>query len=301
MISRHETHAQFTGDVMISNSTRRAAAPTHEARTQLSITPTTTGVFTVINQVAVAEPPATIATTTASINVIAIGTATPAPNLHDAATVIRTYGHVVEQVLRRFPPAILRGAVVDVDDLRQEGLLGLLAAASRFTTARGAQFTTYAYTCVSNAICGQLRKIDWLPEDVRREMRILQDGEEKLRRDGARSTMSELRLITGLSADRIRLLRIWNEGGQTTSDSALVDWPAPHTLHPEQWTIQNDTAQRLRKGIRALPPQTQRILLARLVDQETVRSIAAAESLSPARISQICTAASVKLISEYLD
>jgi RNA polymerase sigma factor for flagellar operon FliA len=67
---------------------------------------------------------------------------------------------------------------VDVEDLVQAGMLGLLEAASKFMPGRGATFETYAGIRIRGAMLDSLRRLDWAPRSVHRRAR---EAEEALR------------------------------------------------------------------------------------------------------------------------
>ena len=62
-------------------------------------------------------------------------------------------------------------ASVEVADLIQAGMLGLLEAASNYTADRGASFETYAGIRIRGAMLDALRKLDWAPRSVHRKAR----------------------------------------------------------------------------------------------------------------------------------
>src|SRR5690606_37693025 len=62
-------------------------------------------------------------------------------------------------------------ASVEVDDLIQAGMLGLLEAAANYTADRGASFETYAGIRIRGAMLDALRKLDWAPRSVHRKAR----------------------------------------------------------------------------------------------------------------------------------
>lgn len=64
---------------------------------------------------------------------------------------------------------------VEVDDLVQNGLIGLLDAIDRFEDGMGAQFETYAVQRIRGAMLDGLRDNDWLPRSVRKEMRRVEE------------------------------------------------------------------------------------------------------------------------------
>jgi RNA polymerase sigma factor for flagellar operon FliA len=65
-------------------------------------------------------------------------------------------------------------ASVEVDDLIQAGLIGLLDAAKNFDDTLGAQFETYAIQRIRGSILDELRQADWLPRNVRKNLRTIE-------------------------------------------------------------------------------------------------------------------------------
>ena len=63
---------------------------------------------------------------------------------------------------------------VQIDDLIQAGMMGLLDAASRYDEFHGAQFETYATQRIRGAMLDELREADWLPRGLRRDMRRIE-------------------------------------------------------------------------------------------------------------------------------
>lgn len=60
---------------------------------------------------------------------------------------------------------------VEVDDLIQAGMMGLLSAVNNFEDTHGAQFETYASQRIQGAMLDELRSADWLPRGLRKKMR----------------------------------------------------------------------------------------------------------------------------------
>ena len=65
-------------------------------------------------------------------------------------------------------------ANIEVDDLIQAGMIGLLDALQRFTDNQGAQFETYAVQRIRGAMLDELRSADWMPRSVRQSMRLVE-------------------------------------------------------------------------------------------------------------------------------
>ena len=62
-------------------------------------------------------------------------------------------------------------ANVEIDDIVQAGLIGLMDAVSRYEENQGAQFETYATQRIKGAMLDELRAADWLPRSVRKNQR----------------------------------------------------------------------------------------------------------------------------------
>ncbi len=60
---------------------------------------------------------------------------------------------------------------VEIDDLIQEGVIALLQAAEKYDPRYGATFKTFAYTRVKGAMIDYLRKLDYLPKNVRQDIK----------------------------------------------------------------------------------------------------------------------------------
>lgn len=68
---------------------------------------------------------------------------------------IKQYRNVVEAIAAKYINSPL-----EYDDIIQEGMIGLLAAIKTFNSSKGAQFKTYAQTCINNSIQTALRKFN---------------------------------------------------------------------------------------------------------------------------------------------
>ena len=92
----------------------------------------------------------------------------------DKDGLVRTYLPMVKRIayhmMTRLP------ACVEVDDLVQAGLMGLLDAVDRFDDAQGAHFETYATQRVRGAMLDELREADWASRNVRRAGRQIENA-----------------------------------------------------------------------------------------------------------------------------
>ncbi len=99
-------------------------------------------------------------------------------------------------------------ANVELDDLVQAGLLGLLDALRRYQQTPDAQFETYATTRIRGAMLDELRAQDWLPRTVRSKARSIEQAIAQLEQTLGRAPMeSEIAQQLGLPlADYQQLL-----------------------------------------------------------------------------------------------
>src|SRR6188508_859781 len=62
-------------------------------------------------------------------------------------------------------------ASVQVDDLIQAGMIGLIEAAQKYDSSKGASFETYAGIRIRGSIVDEMRRGDWAPRSVHRNSR----------------------------------------------------------------------------------------------------------------------------------
>ena len=93
-------------------------------------------------------------------------------------------------------------ASVEVDDLIQAGMLGLLEAASNYSAGRGASFETYAGIRIRGAMLDGLRKLDWAPRSVHRKARAVATAIRELEAEiGREARDTDVATKMGVSLD----------------------------------------------------------------------------------------------------
>ena len=95
----------------------------------------------------------------------------------------------IEQCVVKFAPLVKRLAYymmaalppsVEIDDVIQSGMMGLLDAAKRFQDTFGAQFETYATQRIRGSMLDELRAGDWLPRGLRKTQRTIEGALQRL-------------------------------------------------------------------------------------------------------------------------
>src|ERR1043165_3645054 len=119
---------------------------------------------------------------------------------------------------------------IDLGDLVQDGVLGLIDAAHRFDEERGIKFETFAERRVRGAMIDALRKDAW-PRGVRRQRRELDAAREELRRElGHEPSLSDLAAKVGSDEKRLGRTIVRINAIESTSPLANNDHVDESTL-----------------------------------------------------------------------
>ena len=203
---------------------------------------------------------------------------------------------VVEELLPLVKSIALRIRVklpdfIELDDLTQAGLIGLLNACQSYDPNQGANFQTYASIRIRGAILDELRRNDWLPRSVQtqlgevsraiakveaREGRIAQDYEVA---EAMALSLDEYReLTTKLSAARLVYLDANTDGAD--------ELPVAST-EPEAEYSEEELRGLLRSGIDMLPEREKLMMSLYYVEELNIREIAAVLEVTEGRVSQL--------------
>jgi|YNPNPStandDraft_1061719.scaffolds.fasta_scaffold49841_2 RNA polymerase primary sigma factor len=204
--------------------------------------------------------------------------------------------------------------VLPLDDLVQEGCLGLLKAARRFDYRRGLRFSTYAVNWIRQAILrclAQQSRLIRLPVHIDDMIRRMQKTVQRLARQyGREPTPAELAEALGLSVeDTERLLTLARPSTsldaplrQDSEDTFLDLQTDELAVDPEQAVLHEELRQGVETLLAALTDREQQILRWRfgLDDNQahTLQEIAEKVGLSRERVRQIEKQALEKLRAE---
>jgi RNA polymerase sigma factor for flagellar operon FliA len=171
---------------------------------------------------------------------------------------------------------------VEVDDLVQAGMIGLLDAISRYEETHGAQFETYAVLRIRGAMLDELRNSDWLPRSMRQNMAkllklSLADYQDMLSDGGGHQLVYYEDFHD-------------NEGNDSFLDRYAVD-----DADPLRSLLDGDFRQAVIDAIDALPPR-EKILMGLYYEEEmNLKEIGAVMGVSESRVSQLHTQAVARL------
>jgi RNA polymerase sigma factor FliA len=197
---------------------------------------------------------------------------------------------------------------VEVDDLVQAGMMGLLDAVNRYEEDHGAQFETYAVLRIRGAMLDELRSSDWLPRSVRQNMRKIEIAMSALQqRLGHPPSESEVAKHLKLSlADYQDML---NEGGghqllyyedfhdEDGNEHFLDRYSIDENSDPLQTILNSDFRQALVDAIDGLP-EREKLLMGLYYEQElNLKEIGAVMGVSESRVCQLHSQAVSRLRS----
>jgi RNA polymerase sigma factor FliA len=216
--------------------------------------------------------------------------------LKEHAPLVRRIAH---HMIAKLPPS------VDIEDLVQAGMIGLLDAINRYEEEQGAQFSTYAAQRIRGAMLDELRESDWLPRGQRKNMRRVEEAINVLQQRLARPPKeTELAKHLGITlAEFQQLLQdargyqlIHFEDFNDDEDDHFLDRHCPDTANdPLGALLDDDLRSNLIKAIGNLP-EREKVLMGLYYEQElNLREIGAVLGVSESRVCQLHSQAVARL------
>jgi RNA polymerase sigma factor for flagellar operon FliA len=216
--------------------------------------------------------------------------------LKEHAPLVRRIAH---HMIAKLPPS------VDIEDLVQAGMIGLLDAINRYEEEQGAQFSTYAAQRIRGAMLDELRESDWLPRGQRKNMRRVEEAINVLQQRLARPPKEpELAAHLGITlAEFQQLLQdargyqlIHFEDFNDDEDDHFLDRHCPDNGNdPLGALLDEDLRSNLIKAISNLP-EREKVLMGLYYEQElNLREIGAVLGVSESRVCQLHSQAVARL------
>jgi len=172
---------------------------------------------------------------------------------------------------------------IDLSDLVQDGVIGLIDAAERFDAGRGIKFETFAERRIRGAMIDALRKDAW-PRGVRRVRRELEAAREKLRVTlGHEPSLADLAKEIGADEKRLGKTIVRINTIESTSPLSCGDHVdethLPAVLvpaepeRPDHAYEKGEVRDRVRGAIESLPPREQRVIALYYYGEVTMKEI----------------------------
>jgi RNA polymerase sigma factor for flagellar operon FliA len=232
------------------------------------------------------------------------GTLSPQPGIEHYLPLVR---RTAARMVGRLP------ANVELDDLVQAGVMGLMEAMERFEPDQGAQFETFALQRVRGAMLDELRGTDWVPRSVRKSQREIAEAvrslEQRLKRP---PSDTEIATHLGLPLEEYHEMLVDVRGAQLVyTDDYDADESDTHYLDrhitPDQRT--DPAAQladrRFREALVAaignLPEREQYVMSMYYEHDMNLKEIAAVLGVTESRVCQLHSQSVARLRARLKD
>jgi RNA polymerase sigma factor for flagellar operon FliA len=191
-------------------------------------------------------------------------------------------------LLNRLPPT------VQVDDLIQSGMVGLLEAASNFDAKMGASFETFAGIRIRGAMIDEIRKSDWTPRSVHRKFRGVTEAIRKIENEtGQDANDSDVASLLGLSLSDYHQILIDSSSARIYSiemlEESATDSVIPKSSEntPDEAFSQVEYQRQLVESIQKLPQKEQLVMSMYYDDEMNFREIGEVLDVTESRICQL--------------
>ncbi|MDG5498610.1 RNA polymerase sigma factor FliA [Marinobacter sp. BGYM27] len=200
-------------------------------------------------------------------------------------------------------------ASVQLEDLMQAGMIGLLEAAQKYEATKGASFETYAGIRIRGSIVDEIRKGDWVPRSVHRNarrvaqaIRTVENRKGREAQDAEVADELEMSLdeyhscLADSSGGRLFSLDELNESGELPIDDVDAVADAPYENISSSAFRKN-----LAEAIDGLPEREKLVLNLYYQEELNLKEIGAVIGVSESRVSQIHSQAALRLKSRLAD
>ena len=219
--------------------------------------------------------------------------------------IVHKYLHLVKYVAGRI--SINLPPNVEINDLINDGILGLIDAIEKYDDDRGVKFETYAITRINGAILDALRALDWVPRAVRQRARELEKVYQELEIEfGRAASEDEVANRMGLSVKELDTLMQKVRGTAVLSLEEFLpnergyEIPLLDTLRDDGSEVTSNVEAReikeaLIRAVDDLPPQERTVISLYYFEGLTLKEIKGALGVSESRVSQIHAQAVIHL------
>ncbi|MBC3190776.1 FliA/WhiG family RNA polymerase sigma factor [Pseudonocardia sp. C8] len=185
---------------------------------------------------------------------------------------------------------------IELSDLMQAGMFGLMEAVDRFDPARGVRFEGYAAARIRGAMLDELRSQDWVPRTVRARNREVERARDAVQsRTGRPASERELAGELGIGVRELRqtlrpvhLVSVEDLGEATVQGATgLAGFGADDSGDPVLVAARRETGDELRAAIAQLGERDRTVLRLYYLENHTLAEIGALLGVTESRVCQL--------------
>jgi RNA polymerase sigma factor for flagellar operon FliA len=210
--------------------------------------------------------------------------------------------YIVNRIAVRLPSHI------DLDDLHNTGVIGLMDAIEKYDPDKNCKFKTYAEFRIKGAILDQLRSLDWVPRSVRQKSRRLEKAygevEQRLGRSASEDEVADslglqidkfhdlLNQVRGISLVNLEEIRGTNTDGDRAGTFADIIEDV-HSENPFASLKLNETKHVIADTIATLPEKERLVISLYYYEDLNMKEIGNILGITESRVCQIHTSTSL--------
>jgi RNA polymerase sigma factor for flagellar operon FliA len=219
---------------------------------------------------------------------------------------ISEYLPYVKRIVQRL--AVHLPSTVDIDDLMNVGVIGLIQAVDRYDPRRDNKFMTYAIFRIKGAVLSELRARDFLSRSNRRKIRELESAYQRLEQKlGREADDTEIAQEMGIELDQVYRTKQMSsisfisleELGVSSKDEKekLMSFLANNEDDALNLTKLKELKEGLSGAIKQLPEKERLVISLYYLDELTMKETGKVLGITESRVSQIHTQAILHLRS----
>jgi RNA polymerase sigma factor for flagellar operon FliA len=227
-----------------------------------------------------------------------------------ADDLVQRYAPLVKRIayhlMCRLPPS------VQIDDLIQAGMIGLLEASKNYDPTQGASFETYAGIRIRGSMLDEIRKGDWAPRSLHRKVREVAKAVREIEAEkGGDAKDAEVAQRLGITLDEYYQImqnanehRIFSFEDVPTKIEGLTEGLTDRIRGPVEDLESDGFKHALARAIASLPERERLVMSLYYDDELNLRETGEVLGVSESRVCQIHGQALIRLrarMSEWLE
>ncbi len=212
---------------------------------------------------------------------------------------------IAYHLMSRLPPN------VQVEDLVQAGMIGLLEASRNYDPSQGASFETYAGIRIRGSMLDEIRRSDWTPRSVHRKARMVAEAIREIEAEKGRDARdSEVAEALDMSVEEYHAVlkdsssaRIFSFDELSALGEVVPEGGDKQSLgeNPLDGLHRGDFRKSLMDAIASLPDRERMVIGMYYQDEMNLREIGQVLGVSESRVCQIHSQAALRLRARLKD